>query len=863
MNSGHGGNVNILAQRAGLTPGELLDFSANINPLGPPENLRSLVNGCLSSVIHYPDPGAEGLVEALAAHHGIPAEQIVAGNGSTELFYALPRILGVARAVIPVPSYADYAAAAGREGLDIVTVPLNETDDFALDWSVVEEHLQGKEMLLIGQPNNPTGRICAIDDIVRTADRFPDTVIVVDEAFSDFIHGYTSVVHRRRPNIIVMRSMTKFYAIPGLRLGYALAPLRWAEALREYLPPWTVGTLAQRVGAAVLDDHAYAEATRQTVTGLRQELMNALGRMPGIKVYDGRANFLLLKLLHTDKNAVRLEADLLSRGIAVRLCTNFEGLDDRFIRIAVRSSRENERLVHELDRVLNPAQTVAFAKTRRNPAIMFLGTSSNAGKSVLTAAMGRILLQDGYSVAPFKAQNMSLNSHVTADGGEMGRAQVVQAQACRLAPDVRMNPVLLKPNSDMGSQVIVMGKPVGNMEVSDYINYKGRVFETVCRAYDSLASEMDVVVLEGAGSPAEVNLKSHDIVNLAMAEYAGAATMLVGDIDRGGVFASFAGTMDLLSERERALISGYVINRFRGKAELLKDAIDITFRHTGLPTFGVVPYIPDLGLPEEDSVSFKAGDTFAAAGNRGQGRAEMVDIAIVDLPHISNFTDFDALAMEPDVRLRIVRRAADLGQPDVVMLPGSKNTIDDLAHIQRMGLTDGILALARGGKAEVVGICGGFQMICRRIEDPHAIESRAGGIEGLGLLDAVTTMAQEKSLHQVGGRHTASGMAVKGYEIHHGETTSDNLSPSVVRNDGDTIGLASLNGRIWGTYLHGIFDDDDFRRWYIDRQRVQKALAPVGRVLVTYDVDAALDRLADVVRNNLQISKIYRKAGLA
>ena len=273
--------------------------------------------------------------------------------------------------------------------------------------------------------------------------------------------------------------------------------------------------------------------------------MKSLGRLSGIKVYDGQANFLLLKLLHTDNNAPRLEADLLSRGIAVRLCTNFEGLDDRFIRIAVRSSRENERLVLELDRALNPAQTVITAKTRRKPAIMFLGTSSNAGKSVLTAAMGRILLQDGYRVAPFKAQNMSLNSHVTADGGEMGRAQVVQAQACRLAPDVRMNPVLLKPNSDMGSQVIVMGKPVGNMEVSDYINYKGRVFETVCRAYNSLASEMDVVVLEGAGSPAEVNLKSHDIVNLAMAEYAGAAAMLVGDIDRGGVFAAFAGTMDL------------------------------------------------------------------------------------------------------------------------------------------------------------------------------------------------------------------------------------------------------------------------------------------------------------------------------
>ncbi|OPY92915.1 MAG: Cobyric acid synthase [Syntrophaceae bacterium PtaU1.Bin231] len=494
---------------------------------------------------------------------------------------------------------------------------------------------------------------------------------------------------------------------------------------------------------------------------------------------------------------------------------------------------------------------------RRAVSIMFQGTGSNAGKSVLAAALCRILLQDGYRVAPFKSQNMSLNSHVTAEGGEMGRAQVVQSQACRLEPDVRMNPILLKPNTDTGAQVILMGRPVANMDVASYIRYKPQAFETAKKAYDALASEFDVLVLEGAGSPAEVNLKHHDIVNMQMARYAAAPVLLVGDIDRGGVFASFIGTMEVLAEWERALVRGFVVNRFRGEESLLRDALEYTARHTGLPTLGVVPYLHDLGLPEEDSVAFKSRPSF----DRETAEDE-VEIAVVDLPHISNFTDFDALGGEPDVRLRIIRAACDLGRPDALILPGSKNVISDMDYLRREGFVEPILGLAKGGKTEIIGICGGFQMLGSRISDPHGIESGSRALEGLALLPIPTVLMPEKTLRAVVARHLEAGLPLKGYEIHHGQTGGPGLIALVERQDGGVIGLRSREGPVWGTYLHGIFDADAFRRWFIDGLRRRKGLVAKGAVLWTYDLEPVFDRLAEVVRKSLRIGEIYRLMGL-
>ncbi|MGE5843762.1 MAG: cobyric acid synthase, partial [Syntrophaceae bacterium] len=649
-------------------------------------------------------------------------------------------------------------------------------------------------------------------------------------------------------------------AIPGIRLGYALAVEPVVRRLREALPPWSVGTLAQAVGKAVLQDDAYARKTREEVPRLRDQLHRGLTDIGGLHVFPSAANYLLVRLDRSEVDAPELARRLLDRRIAIRVCDNYVGLDRRYFRLAVRTQEENERLLESIALALAPSphRVVLQPRKRRVPAVMFQGTSSNAGKSVLAAAFCRILLQDGYRVAPFKAQNMSLNSYVTREGGEMGRAQVVQAQAARLDPDVRMNPVLLKPNSETGSQVIVLGKPVGNMDVDAYIRYKPEAFEVVKEAYDSLATEVDAIVLEGAGSPAEVNLMSHDIVNMAMASYADAPVLLVGDIDRGGVFASFIGTLEVLPERDRNRMAGFVINRFRGKRDLLTDAITYAEGHTGLPTYGVIPFIRDLGLPDEDSVSFKA---WKQQDSPPKG-TDQVEIAVIDLPHISNFTDFDPLKIESDVCLRIVRRAGELGGPDAVILPGSKNVPGDLKHLRENGLADRLLELARAGQTSFVGVCGGLQILGEDVADPHGIESADGVQPGLALLPVKTILLKEKTLKAVSARHVESGLALKGYEIHHGLTTSDGLMLAVVRDDGHAIGFQSQDGLVFGTYLHGLFDNDGFRRWFIDRLRTRRGLPSVGRVQATYDVEPALERLARIVRANLQVEEIYRRMKL-
>lgn len=887
----HGGDVRAMARNLGCEVSDLLDFSANLNPLGPPECLRQVVSRHLSEVVHYPDPQCSALCEAIARGMSVPIGRIVCGNGSTELLFAIPAVLGVKRAIIPVPSYSDYTTAVRRSGLEVkqVLYPV----EAGLDWKKIESELTGEDLVIIGQPGNPAGNLFDVAALRDIAQKHPKTYFLIDEAFADFIEGYESVAQLGIPNVLVLRSMTKFYAMPGIRLGYLIADEALSQKVRAYLPPWSVGSIAQAVGVAVLNEAEYAVQTRQVVAQVRESLKKQLEAFGLFRVFPSAANYLLVCIEKEGLDAQMLADSLLmNHRIPIRVCANYAGLDARYFRVAVRTEEENARLVDALTQVVliegractgravgstavPPISGIQSAQhciipifqysrevtIKPVPAIMFQGTSSNAGKSVLTAAFCRILLQDGYRVAPFKSQNMSLNSYVTRDGGEMGRAQVMQAQACRLDPDVRMNPILLKPNSETGSQVILCGKPVGNMDVEAYIRYKPQAFEIVQRAYDSLASEMDVIVLEGAGSPGEVNLKRHDIVNMAMAEYARAPVLIVGDIDRGGVFASFIGTLDVLSEKERARVAGFVVNRFRGRQELLADALTYVKNHTGLPTFGVVPYLRDLGLPEEDSVSFK--ELVAAKAGRHEDK---LDIAVIDLPHISNFTDLDALRIEPDVEVRIVRKPELLGTPDAVILPGSKNVIGDLQALKERGLADVILKLAQEGRTRIVGLCGGFQMLGKTIEDPTGIESTNRMLSGLGLLPVETVLLPEKTLKAVHARHMKSGLPLRGYEIHHGATgecggTIGN-EVAVVRDDGEPIGYASADGRIMGTYLHGFFDADAFRRWFIDDLRQQRGWSELKNVQAIFDVEPALDRLASVVRASLDVKAIYKRMGL-
>lgn len=477
--------------------------------------------------------------------------------------------------------------------------------------------------------------------------------------------------------------------------------------------------------------------------------------------------------------------------------------------------------------------------------LMFQGTSSHVGKSILTAALCRIFFRAGRRVAPFKAQNMALNSFVTADGLEMGRAQVAQAEAANIPPRVEMNPVLLKPTGNATSQVIINGKPVGVMSAAAYHQgYSLKAFDAVKDALQKLSAEFDTIVIEGAGSPAEVNLKANDIVNMRVAKYLNAPVILVADIDRGGALASVIGTLELLDDDERELVKGLVINKFRGDVNLFLPAVDFLERKTGKPVLGVVPFIDKLGIDDEDSVSLD--DKTCAAGGE-------VSIAVVRLNKLSNFTDFDSLAGESDVKLFYATAPDQLDAADVIVLPGSKNTSEDLLALRGNGFAEKILQRAAAGAA-VVGICGGFQMLGEKIFDPLKTESTHGELDGLGLLPIETTFAAEKLTRQVTlpavsfdflGSHIASAN-LDGYEIHAGLSTGG----------GEKI-IAREN--VMGTYVHGIFDNDDFRRKFLNAVRRKKNLPPLESTRnLRAERQQNYDRLARVVRDNLNMNLLEK-----
>ncbi|MEE4164794.1 MAG: cobyric acid synthase [Desulfocapsaceae bacterium] len=845
----HGGNIYALLRDKKQSLGRIVDFSANINPCGPPPWLRSLVNRELELITHYPDPDVTEFVDAVSRAYEIEKDYIVAANGTTELLHLLPRVISRRRVVVPVPCYVDYLAVFQNNGFSVAPFYLQEQDGFSIDCRQLSAQLKGDDAVIFGNPTNPVGTCISRELVLELARRHPETLFIIDEAFLEFQQDHRST-GGVLDNLITLNSLTKFYAIPGLRLGFGILPPHYRQRLSALLPQWSVNTLAQKIGSKALLDHQYAEISRATCAELSREMHRLLEAIPQLKVFPSRANYILLKLV--DKSSAKILADkLLQENILVRCCDNYLGLDHSFFRVAVRTAQENELLVHHLECFLGQKRRPSPASKKKNRSLMFQGTSSNAGKSILTAAFCRIFLQDGLRVAPFKSQNMSLNSFVTRDGMEMGRAQVVQALAAKLDPDWRMNPVLLKPNSDTGSQVIVNGRPVGNMNVKQYHSYKETAWKSVTKSYDELAADYDCIVLEGAGSPGEINLKKHDIVNMNMAAYAHSPVLLVGDIDRGGVYASFAGIMDVLEEWERKLVAGFVVNKFRGDQSLLDEAHDFIFNHTGRDVLGVVPYINDLSIPQEDSVSMKDG--FYKGRSTDDSH---VEISVIDLPHIANFTDIDPLYYEPDVTIRIVKKSEEIGTPDAVIIPGSKNVAGDLRYLKERGFVEVIRDMVRR-QCVVVGICGGYQMLGKKMADPHRIESADKEMNGIGLIDIETVLAHEKTLERKEGVHLPSGLKISGYEIHHGLSNSNH--PAVLSfEDGTVCGSDAYDGRVWGAYLHGIFDEDLFRRWFIDDLRRRKGLEKVNRVLAPFDLDANLDALATVVRSCFDMEKIYQ-----
>ncbi len=483
---------------------------------------------------------------------------------------------------------------------------------------------------------------------------------------------------------------------------------------------------------------------------------------------------------------------------------------------------------------------------------MVQGTSSSVGKSILVAALCRIFAQDGLRVAPFKAQNMALNSFVTKDGGEMGRSQVVQAQAAGIEPEVEMNPILLKPEADSRSQIVVMGKPWETKAAGEYYLCRERLWNTIVKALERLKQRYELIIIEGAGSPAEINLKRNEIVNMRVARHLNAPILLVGDIDRGGVFAALVGTLSLLDPEDKGLIKGFIINKFRGDISLLEPGLKMLADLTeNRPTVGVIPYLKNLRIAQEDSVFL---ENTHSLGNGG-----IVNIAVIRFPHISNYDDMDALAMEDSVSVHFTESVEELGRPDAVILPGSKTTLDDLRWLRAKGIDGAIFALVASGKS-LAGICGGYQMLGYKIRDTLGVESRGQEQPGLGLLPVETDFEPRKTTSLIRARVLGGpgfltgleGAPVEGYEIHMGYSRPFEGACSLLRfENGGLDGAVSVGGRVWGTYLHGIFDTPCFRRAWL-RSLGWKGEG-TGETLDELR-ERELNRLADHVRAHMDMS---------
>lgn len=488
---------------------------------------------------------------------------------------------------------------------------------------------------------------------------------------------------------------------------------------------------------------------------------------------------------------------------------------------------------------------------------MIQGTASSVGKSLITAALCRIFKQDGYTVCPYKSQNMSLNSYITLDGKEMGRAQVLQAYAAGLEPEAFMNPILLKPTSDMKCQIILNGKVYDNKTAQEYTDIKETFQEMLKNDFEKIEKNFDIVVMEGAGSPAEINLRSHDIVNMGMAELVDAPVLLVGDIDKGGVFAALAGTLLLLTPEERDRVKGTIINKFRGDINLLSPGLDMLYDIIKKPCLGVVPYF-NLLLEDEDG----------AVAEIKKNKTAPIDAAVVMLPHISNFTDVDALKCEKDVSVRFITSREEFGEPDLLIIPGSKNTIDDLVTIRKAGLEKRIIDYSR--KGILLGICGGYQMLGQSIKDPYHVETDRGEVEGMGLLPITTELETEKTMTRVKAVLNFNGVKgqVYGYEIHMGKSSSEIVKPlaTIVEKNGENVseaeGTVNEKGNVIGTYIHGILDSPNLRNMLLNKIRKQKGMAlEISPVYETVR-DRELDKLADIVRESLDIKSIYAFMGI-
>lgn len=858
----HGGDASGIAKAIGMPENMVLDLSMSLNPFAPdfrPVLHRAIDRGVVG---RYPDEASA--LGALAGAMGIAPERLVLTNGGAEAIAVVAATLGTGWTV--EPEFSLYRRF----------IPVLDPD--------------GPRFR--SNPHNPLGLLAAPEE----------TAGVWDEAFFPLATGsWTRGDADGQSRSLVVGSLTKLLGCPGLRAGYVICPDEAvARAVSAKRPQWSVNALAAECLAELLQS-VDLPSWRSAIADARKKLTEVLESF-GLFVRPSDANWVLVE------GSPDLRSLLAPLGVVVRDCESF-GLAGTF-RIAVPDESGLERLDRALDMALaDPVSNPDARQPERGHAskasdivsdqvsggIFVCGTGSDVGKSAVVAGLCRLFARRGMSVAPFKAQNMALNSWVTDDGAEIGRAQGVQAFAAGVAAEATMNPVLLKPTGERRSQVVVLGKPWADLDASGYQAAKAELAPIVRRCLAELRARFDVVVCEGAGSPAEINLLEHDIVNLRLAVDVGLPAIVVGDIDRGGVLAAFYGTVGLLPDDLRRAVRGFVVNKFRGDPSLLAPGLVELERRTGVPTLGVVPWLDGVDLDAEDSLFLQGRDR----GSRvTQGATEpdtcTLDVAAIRFPRISNFTDLDALSLEPDVRVRMVSHPSALGDPDLVLLPGTKTTVDDLAWLRATGLADAIAALAREGRAGrplVLGICGGYQMLGTLISDPEQVESAQAEVHGLGWLPVTTTFGSTKVVRRRRGVIAIPAIEftgaepLEGYEIHHGITVpnadrgaaapwihlEDRYSQAGdpngddLRGDGITSGAGCMEGMadiqrgVLGTSLHGLLENDDVRNalLHLVAQRRKHPYVSSGMSFARAR-EERIDRLADALEEHVDIDALIR-----
>lgn len=846
----HGGDIYTFRDNNKNTE-RIYDFSVNTNPFGLSEKVKGAIIENIEEIKRYPDTENRELISAISEYHGIDKRYIVCGNGAADVIFRAVRAINPEKALVIAPTFSEYERALREAGSKVDIYKL-EYPFYVTEKVVNDIEYKEYDVIFLCNPNNPTGILAENRYIYKIAESCyqAGTKLFIDECFMDMTDDNNSAVDLcdKYNNIYILKSLTKMYAMPGLRIGYAISSdIEMIERIRNTGQPWSVNVLGSKAAVAALKDNDYRNKFRSYLTTERKYIKDGLKAL-GFEVWDSKANYVFFKV----STEIELDKNLKKYGIMIRNCEKISGLGKGFYRVCIGLRQDNEYLLKSMESVL-----LKYCKRKTKcRSIMVQGTMSNSGKSFITAGLCRIFSQDGYRTAPFKSQNMALNSYITSEGGEIGRAQAMQAESAGIEPSVNMNPILLKPTSDHKSQVIVKGEIFGTMNAKEYYARKQEFIPYIKESYSELSEINDIIVLEGAGSPAEINLKSADIVNMGMAEISDSPVILVGDIDRGGVFASIYGTIELLDENERERVKGIIINKFRGDISILQSGIEMLEDMTGIKVLGVVPYI-DVDIEEEDSLSEKLLQKKIKEGSN-------IDIAVIKLPRISNFTDFDIFSRIEGVSLRYISNKDEMGNPDMIIIPGTKSTISDLKWLRQSGLEAKILKSKERGTV-IAGICGGYQMLGKEIDDSEKIET-GERIRGIGLLDVTTVFKPYKHRSRICGKvnkleGVLSGLSEKsfsGYEIHQGETTGKG-NRLLTFEDETAEGYISSSGNVFGTYVHGFFDNIEIAEGIVNILKQKKGIK--SEITKEYDIkgykEKQYDKLADCLRESLDIDEIY------